>query len=653
MKWIANGFISALIFAMLLFNTTAAIARVGVDAGSNEKFIVATHYYGLKEYSWPVNYLNAIKPSDIDTELQAIKKMGFNTIILLASWSEFEPIIGKPNNMAYRKISTIIATAKRNGLNVMIRIPYLWSLADGGNDMRERITYALLDHGNYRQALLNFLRYFQVNIIQKNSNVIAKFGSWEDYYILRDFFFSDEPVVSAYVKERFFLDTRVKSGEVARNGENYDVFNNWVDSKILEMTKVIGLYGYEIRTDADPYTKNKKLNWHSHNRFYKNESNGNLVAYWAPYFGQQNQGERINADKAVKSFAWMLDLISTETRILPFIDQLNFFDNSPGTEANAQIEVGQLSEFFEKITNTLVERTSGYALWTVRDYRHNIIFNPAFSEHLVGWKASKNVTVTDGHVKIPPGGYLTQHIPASRFLVLKSESPSLVMDMVAGKGDILIDSRSWLRVVGSGKHAKELALGNLERGLNITIKASEDSSEGLEVKWVGLLGHSQIGKVLDHSGGRGAFYDLIRGTNERAVKLASRPCSGYEQTIRLVPYSRGVFSDGWTRQSFELCDPDFKAETGFDMTYNNPSSDEKSVKISVEGIVEKTVVLEKGVGKIHVCLPPKSSSHSVSFVVSSPFIPSSQDKQSLDVRSLGVLLNGFEKCKCHYSVRKK
>ena len=637
-----------LIFSFALFYSIVASADA-IDTRNNTNFIVATLYYGLKEYSWPINYLNAIKNSDIDTELATIKKMGFNTIILLASWSEFEPIIGKPNNMAYRKINTIISKAKKNGLNVMVRIPYLWSLADGGNDMRRRIAYALLDRETYRQSLLNFLRYFQKNVIQKNNNVISKFGSWEDFYVLRDLFFSDEPVVSAFVKEKFFRDTGIESIKVMLNGEYYDVFNNWLDTKILEMSKEIGSYGYEIRTDSDLYKKNQELKAHTHNKFYKNDSNGNVIAYWASYFGQENHGEKISADKAIASFSWMLDQISKETRQPVFIDQLNFFDNSPDTIGNAQIETEQLPDFFEKMTNVLAERTTGFALWTIRDYHHNIIFNPAFSEKLFGWKASKHVSVNEDHVTIAPGGYLSQNVPASRFAVISSELPFLVIDVIAGKGTVSIDSEKSLSVQGPGRYAKDVQLSPnyVKQGLNITIRASNDSSKALKVKWVGLSGHKQVGKVFDESGNKGDFYHLIKSTNEKLLNLSKFLCRGYMRHLQSDIYSRGIFSDGWTSQSFELCGPNINFLKGVELAYYNPLSSERSIKISIDGIDVKTLVLENGAGKISICFPLKSLSHSVGFTISSPFIPSQLDNRSPDSRTLGIVLNSFEKIKCH------
>ena len=73
-----------------------------------QDFIIGTHYYGFHEFDWPINYLHSIKDSDVKNDLKTIKEMGFNSIILLAAWPEFEPEIGSPDEYIYKKINNII-----------------------------------------------------------------------------------------------------------------------------------------------------------------------------------------------------------------------------------------------------------------------------------------------------------------------------------------------------------------------------------------------------------------------------------------------------------------------------------------------------------------------------------------------------------------
>jgi hypothetical protein len=629
---------SALIFT--LFSSFAVAEQSG------QEFSVATHYYGLKEYSWPINYLNAIKASDIESDMLKIKEMGFNQIILLASWAEFEPTIGIRNELAYLKIESIIKSANNNGLSVAIRIPYLWSLtAKGGEDMRERIVYALLNEHGYKRKLIEFILNFEKDVIAKNSNVVMKFGSWEDYYVLRDIFFERGSSVSNLVRKLFLKDTGVAPNEVIMNGENYDIFNDWMDAKISRLSKDIGQYGYEIRTDSDLYVNDEKNVWHSHNKFYKNKSNGKVVAYWAPYFGQKNNGENISADSAVKSFSWMLDLISAETTALPFIDQLNFFDNSPNTEKNAKISSDQVSVFFDQLTDVLVERTTGYALWTIRDYRHNIVYNPAFSEGRVGWEVSDNVIFSEDGVFIPPDGQMSQYIPHSRFWVLKSKSPELIVKVVSGNGTANI-GETISKFQGSGRYGNDISIEDLGEGFNITIKADANSPSGLRVAWVALQGHRQEGQVLDEAGKPGEFYNLILNTNKEAINKVNRPCRGYAKNIRSVAYTRGLFSDGWTKQDFSICDIDFNKTTGFILQYYNPVLEKRTLKISTNNTIKHQAELKGGKGEVRICLGSKKSENDINFHVSTPFIPGNLDEKSPDFRNLGVMLLDYEKINC-------
>ena len=77
--------------------------------------------------------------------------------------------------------------------------------------------------------------------------------------------------------------------------------------------------------------KMAKFTNYSHKFFYDNKSNGSVIGYWSPHYGQINNGEYLYPEQAVNAFSWMLDLISETTSKKPFIDQLNFTDNTADT----------------------------------------------------------------------------------------------------------------------------------------------------------------------------------------------------------------------------------------------------------------------------------------------------------------------------------
>lgn len=627
------------------FSEGIAVAKV------NSNFIIGTNYYGFNIHSWTVNYLSAIKESDIDNDFKKIKGMGFNTIIIPASWGEFQPIPGKPSKPAYRKINLIISKAKLNGLNVMIRVPYLWSLA-AKDDIRVRTANALISKGSSREELLSFLREFNELVVKKNSNVILVFGSWEDYYLLRDLCFSVNIEVTAAIKEKFTRDTGVKIDKVIYTGENYDVFINWVDTKIEELNKevqsVFGSYGYEIRVDADPYKKNGKSEWHSHDKFYKNESNGDVVTYWAPYFGQNNRGEKLSSDDALRSFNWMLDLIAVKTTQIPFVDQFNFFDNTPGTELNASIDSKQVDDFFQKINQVMIERTKGYSLWTIRDYRHNIIYNPIFAQGLLGWMTSKNVVINKSNVIIPNEGYVTQNISASSIQTLGSNTASLVVEIESGEGIVEIDSKRVVNITGEGRYTFELNLTQkqVENGFSLTVRGTSNSPKVLSLKSVDLFGHEQIGKIFDSSGNPGEYFNLIKTFNENLLKSSSKPCRQGKDFLDSGFFSNNIYDDGWSAVDVSFCNSKSDPGVGLEIEYYNPVKEKRIVNTRINGDNSRTNILESGAGKLLVCPVVGKSLQEAILSISSPFIPSKVNESSQDIRSLGIKINGISRIRC-------
>ena len=91
-----------------------------------------------------------------------------------------------------------------------------------------------------------------------NSNVVEEFGSWEDFYVVRDLIFQHDDDVSVKLEELYSIYGHRKS-ELAYAGKNFNKFMIWVDEEILLLSKEIGNYGYEVRTDADVYKKDGKI----------------------------------------------------------------------------------------------------------------------------------------------------------------------------------------------------------------------------------------------------------------------------------------------------------------------------------------------------------------------------------------------------------
>ena len=544
---------------------------------AGDEFIIATHYYGFEEYAWPINYLNSLPSDNIHQDLKTISDMGFNTIILLVSWSEFEPSIGTPNRQAYQKLGEIISQASRMDLKVIVRIPYLWSLL--GSNIRERIAYAIVDHDSYRRDLLRFVADFRSHVVDQNPNVLSIFGSWEDYYVVRDLFFtkhSGEYLPSTVIRQSFGEDTGVDPDEVVINGENYDIFLNWLDGCISTLAQEIGEYGYEIRVDSDPITTDGALHWHSHSDYFENRSGGSLVSYWAPYFGQSNSGEELDAEQAVKGFAWTLDLIEQKSSKKPFIDQLNFFDNSPHTESNAKIKLSEVPEFFEQLSGVLVERTKGYAFWTIRDYSHNLIVNSSFSDALRvegGWVVAKGAArISDGHVAIDPDSRVSQKISNERLWVLKGSTALVTVTVLSGKGKVYVNGEPAHKLTGSGRYQFKVEELSKKKQLEVAIESESRSENPLVIDGLSFSGHTQFGKIFTERGKKDIFYSHVSALNSKVDAESRLPCRGFSRFKGSNEvYVRGVLPDGWSTNNLELCLAGNSAVTGVDISYFNPA----------------------------------------------------------------------------------
>jgi hypothetical protein len=478
-------------------------------------FIKACYYYGLKEYSWSGNYLNAILDEDIYNELSTIKRLGFNTIMLLVSWSEFEPEVGVANEKAYPKINKISETAARLGLQVMFRIPYLWSL--NGEMTTERILYSLLDYSNSRGAFLRFLESFDANVVQKNTNVNSIFGSWEDFYLpVKQAFFGGNTTVGLITKASFTSETSISSDAVVENGENCDLFYNWLDKRIEKLAIQIGNYGYEVRCDGDPCIVKGRFHRHSHGTFYPNLSDGQVLVYWAPFYGAINKGEIISASLAVRRIKLMLNTFAMHTAQRPLVNQFNYYDNSQGTSNHASILSSQYPKFFRKSAKLLANQTCGYGIWTVRDYCHNVLKNPAFAMGSSAWSTKGRVTFRSGQAQLFPGSEISQHIGLSGLSAAGVLDAELMLNVSSGNGEIEIERPGLHTITGMTGVLMRLDLQDCVNGLTVKVinPHSRSNSFPLEINSISLTGHIQEGGPLDINGNATSFYPLIRDFNE-------------------------------------------------------------------------------------------------------------------------------------------
>lgn len=89
---------------------------------------------------------------NIDQDLKQIKNDGFNTVIIVIPWREFQPEIQpvKYNDYVFSRLEKFMEISKREGLMVQVRLGYLNDYY--GDDNSSERFYDILSDANTKSA---------------------------------------------------------------------------------------------------------------------------------------------------------------------------------------------------------------------------------------------------------------------------------------------------------------------------------------------------------------------------------------------------------------------------------------------------------------------------------------------------------------------
>ena len=102
------------------------------DYGNGENgYLKSATYYSDE---WVINFWNS-ESSHMEEELKQIAEDGFNSIILVVPWREFQPSMNpqRYNDYAWEKFDRVMEAAQRQNLKVMLRVGYTWDYYSGDN----------------------------------------------------------------------------------------------------------------------------------------------------------------------------------------------------------------------------------------------------------------------------------------------------------------------------------------------------------------------------------------------------------------------------------------------------------------------------------------------------------------------------------------
>ena len=358
--------------------------------------IRATHWFGEH---WAKNLINAYRREDVATQFATIRDDGFDTVILVVSWADFQPEFDPCctyDERAFARLRFLIDEAERQNLRVMLRIGFAWGFHPDSPPTLVRV-HRLMNDGTAREAFHAFVARI-ADEIEGRPHVLMSFMSWEDQWLR-----TIEPSAAGdYARFVASLPPSERPADPARlpraDDDSAAAFHRYWDWLVIEALHApaqqrLPNLGYEVRIDKEPLWRiapdgtRTPSQWLDHRAMYRQAGDAPLVLYWAPYWGAQNVGESLQATQSLALLGGMLAEADDWSGGRPgFIDQFNLIDNTPGHEQNAVLPDSEIAPFLRGAVCVLKDHgVLGVGLWTGRDYAESPLYNPSFAFGLEGW----------------------------------------------------------------------------------------------------------------------------------------------------------------------------------------------------------------------------------------------------------------------------
>ncbi len=492
---------------------------------------------------WPINFWNS-ELENLENDFAQIKSDGFDSIILVIPWREFQ-IETNPvayNDYAFQKLDKVMNTAQDAGLNVYARIGYTW---DYYNDDEENIVdqfCQLMGDEVLQNAWYDYVKKMYVTL-SSYENFKEAFLTWEDFWNnLGVCDVTDEKVriekaaftgFQSWLEENYTLkeynrkyDTEYTSYEeipVPQRDEPamesmYAYFDYFLNSILAESQKEFPNLSMEVRMDWDViYLEDGTMEYFKHNATYSCMNSSFTTTMYGIPMGFENNGEQVGFREAMEKTEYILKQLKLENGGKPvYIDQFIFADNTPKFKNNAQIKENELNDYLESISSILVENSEGYGIWTYRNYCTNMLYNSQFALGGEEWNSNENAVFGKEEesfvCELEKGGSIQQNVPEIRnhfeseeyifeFEVVNIKEPGR---LVVSVGNI----KQTIEIVEKGKVKLEFAKND---SFNVKIE-SEDCE--LAIDNLKLYSQVQQGYLYDENNNELQCIESIRVLNE-------------------------------------------------------------------------------------------------------------------------------------------
>lgn len=531
---------AAAILGAAAFLFTSGFARAEDHAAGTAGYLKSATYYSD---DWVINFWNS-ESRHMDQELARIAQDGFNNIILVVPWREFQPGMSPCtyNQYAWDKLDRVMDAAAAQGLSVMLRVGYTWDYCGAGNVM-ERYQ-GLMQEGTERSAWLEYVgRLYQA--ASSHENFCGGFLTWEDFWNFTDSSASLGNGVKGrsmakacgyvdYARENYELEELEEmyghklSGYddlyfPARDSQARSVFYGFYDQFLNELladsqTVFPGL-SMEVRLDVDPVEhKDGSQEGFMHSSTFTSGSAAYTSAMYGIPMGFMNEHERVTAAEALEKVPVFLNRLHVYSGGKPvYLDQFLFTDNTVGYEYNAQLRDDEKSLYLEGVAPILKNSTMGYGIWTYRDYGDNKLFNAQFALGMDGWRFSGGSCIVEDEngksAMIPSGGNIYQNLGGRMTGNTGKDTYVKLRTGAAEKCRLTIRMGSQSRTVDVKEERKvELKFSNC-RPSDFTISVS--GGKGAYVDDVQVYTFVTQGELYNMDGSEGKCIEALRLMNQK------------------------------------------------------------------------------------------------------------------------------------------
>ncbi len=422
-----------LTFVLLMGKAVPSRAEVSASPG----YLKAATYVSD---AWVINFWNT-ESDHMQQELAQIAADGFNSIVLVVPWREFQHSVNPVsyNDYAFEKLDRVMRAAEEQGLWVTLRVSYTWDYyakEDAKNRFRD-----LVGGGKTREAWINYMERLY-SFCSVYSNFYGGFMTWEDFwnYIedapsgtkekrveeARRIGFQDhlkesyelDLINSYYQRTEPFADydsIYIPLKESPAYKLLYDYYDDVLMGLLQDAQQVFPNLSMEVRLDVDPVNglAGNKVGAHHFRTFPCADAPYTSLMY-SVSMGQKNEGEQITAAQAIGEMGQQLQLVKAYNGGKPiFIDQLLYMDATEEFSHNAQLYDSERVPYLTALPPVLRRFTNGYAVWSYRNYTNNPVYNCQFALGTRGWETSRaKVRQLDGsnQIYLDNGGSISQQI---------------------------------------------------------------------------------------------------------------------------------------------------------------------------------------------------------------------------------------------------